>query len=468
MKARIVVCCSVIASLLAPWVPVEAAARVSKVPQPQLPDIEQTVVFYDALDFKQKGSFTFAAPKQGLSMALTDFGLDGKDELVVGSGKGEAPEVLFLRTDGSELKRLSVYTHYYRGGVNVAVGDIDGNGSKEVITGTRDGGGPHVRIFLFSGELASEWFAYPASTRTGVSIAAGDVNKQYDGDEVITAPGEGEPALLRVFTSRGQLLNEWYPFGEDYIGGLNISVTPNGWILASRAFGASPMVRAYDAAGSLQSEFLAYFEQFAGGVQSVSFMHGWQSVVLTVPGMTGGPHVRAFSLDGSPLNPGFMALDGKVKAGLTMAAGDVDGDGRTDIAVAVREIPQGPTNAVKTIFIDLSEQRLWTYERGKMVKTYLISSGTAKFPTPTGDYSVSLKREKTRMSWFYGPDNPDNYDLKDVPWVLTFKAPFNIHGAYWHNNFGQRMSHGCVNMSVSDSKEVYEWADVGTAVFIQQ
>ncbi len=448
--------------------PLFAAVDASALPQPDLAQLSQSVAFYDAVDFSPKGSFTFARPKAGLSMALADFGTDGKDELVVGSGRGEAPELIFLRADGSEMKRFAAYTPAYRGGVNVASADLNGDGFNDVVTGTRQGGGPHVRAFSFRGDLLSQWFAYDAASRAGVSVAAGELSALHAGAEVVTAPGEGEPALVRVFSSRGELLAEWYPFGETFTGGAHLSVTPNGWVLVGRAFGASPLVRAYDAAGSLQSEFLAYYEGFAGGVQPAAYEKDGRVNLVTVPGFSGGPHVRAFALDGTPLSPGFMALDGTVQAGLTMSVGDIDADGRPDLAVAIADIPRGPAHGMKTIFIDLSEQRLWTYERGTMVKTYLISSGTRKFPTPTGVYAVSLKREKTRMSWFYGPDNPDNYDLSDVPWVLTFKAPYNIHGAYWHNNFGQRMSHGCINMSVAQAKEVYEWADMSTAVVIQE
>ena len=70
------------------------------------------------------------------------------------------------------------------------------------------------------------------------------------------------------------------------------------------------------------------------------------------------------------------------------------------------------------------------------------------------------------MTWNYGLNNPDNYDLPNVPNIMPFYGSYTIHGAYWHNNFGRRMSHGCVNLSVKDSKWMYDWSDVGLPVHI--
>jgi len=189
--------------------------------------------------------------------------------------------------------------------------------------------------------------------------------------------------------------------------------------------------------------------------------------VLTAPGYSGGPHIRNFGGAGRALSPGFMAFDGVYKSGIVIASGDIDGDSVQELAVAMQTIPSAPDGSIKSILVDLSEQKMYTYFRGGLENEYWISSGLAKFPTPTGDFVVNRKREKTRMSWFYGPDNPDNYDLEDVPSVLTFLAPYNIHGAYWHNNFGTPMSHGCINMSIPDAAELFAWADLGTNIVIQ-
>ena len=71
-----------------------------------------------------------------------------------------------------------------------------------------------------------------------------------------------------------------------------------------------------------------------------------------------------------------------------------------------------------------------------------------------------------------GGSGADAYDLPNVPYVMYFYQDYGLHGAYWHNNFGHPMSHGCVNERIVDAKALYEWADgpsgdqPGTAVSV--
>jgi lipoprotein-anchoring transpeptidase ErfK/SrfK len=61
------------------------------------------------------------------------------------------------------------------------------------------------------------------------------------------------------------------------------------------------------------------------------------------------------------------------------------------------------------------------------------------------------------------------YDLPGVPWDLYFTAEGAvIHGAYWHDKFGQPWSHGCVNLSPQNAKKLYLWADIGTTVIVRK
>lgn len=116
------------------------------------------------------------------------------------------------------------------------------------------------------------------------------------------------------------------------------------------------------------------------------------------------------------------------------------------------------------IEINLTQQRLYGWEGGRQVFNYLVSTGLwAK--TPTGNYNVWIKLKSTTMK---GGSKAlgTYYYLTKVPCVMYFYRGYGIHGAYWHNNFGHPMSHGCVNMRSNEACEVFNWASVGTRVNI--
>jgi len=108
--------------------------------------------------------------------------------------------------------------------------------------------------------------------------------------------------------------------------------------------------------------------------------------------------------------------------------------------------------------INLSEQTLYAFEGNKLVNQFLVSTGLTG-PTPTGEFSVYAKDRSTLM------DGPGYY-LPNVEWVSWFSGDYSIHGTYWHNNFGNPMSHGCVNASNGDAEWLFGWDEVGTPVYI--
>lgn len=109
------------------------------------------------------------------------------------------------------------------------------------------------------------------------------------------------------------------------------------------------------------------------------------------------------------------------------------------------------------IDVDLSNQRLVAYEGETPVYWVRVSTGLPGTPTVTGQYRIYVKYPAQTMS---GP----GYYLPDVPYVMYFYQGYGIHGTYWHNNFGQPMSHGCVNTPTPDAQWLYDWASVGTLV----
>ncbi len=116
----------------------------------------------------------------------------------------------------------------------------------------------------------------------------------------------------------------------------------------------------------------------------------------------------------------------------------------------------GPSSG-KWIDINLSQQRITAYVGQTPVYSAIVSTGTWRTPTVVGTYSIYVKYRYTPMS---GP----GYYLPNVPHTMYFYRGYAIHGAYWHNNFGTPMSHGCVNLSLSDAAWFYNWASVGTKV----
>lgn len=109
----------------------------------------------------------------------------------------------------------------------------------------------------------------------------------------------------------------------------------------------------------------------------------------------------------------------------------------------------------KHIYVDLSTQILYAYEGTSKVFQTFVSTGRWG-RTPAGNFHIWHKVRSTRMS---GGTGADAYDLPNVPFVMFFYGDFGLHGAYWHNNFGHTMSHGCINMRQIDAETIFNWSD---------
>jgi len=107
------------------------------------------------------------------------------------------------------------------------------------------------------------------------------------------------------------------------------------------------------------------------------------------------------------------------------------------------------------VAVDLFEQTLIAYEDDIPVFATLISSGLPQWSTNEGIFQIWARLDRDAMSGATGA--PDAYALQDVPWTMYFDNDISLHGTYWHDDFGYRRSHGCVNLSISDARWVYEW-----------
>ena len=119
----------------------------------------------------------------------------------------------------------------------------------------------------------------------------------------------------------------------------------------------------------------------------------------------------------------------------------------------------GTTNSAgeeKWIEVSLSEQHVRAWEGNKVVMEFPISSGKWA-PTPKGTFYIWYK---TRFQKMEGGKKEwgTYYNLPNVPNNMFFYQGYALHGAYWHNNFGHPMSHGCVNEPLDKAQQIFDWA----------
>lgn len=123
----------------------------------------------------------------------------------------------------------------------------------------------------------------------------------------------------------------------------------------------------------------------------------------------------------------------------------------------------------KRIVVDLSTQMLYAYDGDKLFMEQSISTGLELTPTPSGTFSVFKKTPSRYMQGPIPEVSDQYYDLPGVPWDLYFtEGGAVIHGAYWHDKFGEEWSHGCVNLPYNKAKELYLWAEVNTKVTVKR
>jgi len=154
---------------------------------------------------------------KGINFVIADFENDGYFEIITGTMRGYAPLVkIFNHLGEAQGNGFYAYAKNYLGGVNVAVGDTTGNGDKEIITGAGYMGGPLVRIFDKNGKLLSGgFFAYAKTFKGGVNVACGDIDGNGI-DEIVTGAGYGGSSHVRIFNSKFQPINPgFFAFGTD-------------------------------------------------------------------------------------------------------------------------------------------------------------------------------------------------------------------------------------------------------------
>lgn len=242
----------------------------------------------------------------GLSLAAGDFTGNGNQDIVVAPVKDMEANVKVFNSDGVMLSNFLAYPYTYKGGVNIATADIDGDGKAEIVTAPKAGFEPMVKIFEQNGKLVRSFLAYPKTFKGGVSIAVGDVRDDKK-NEIVTAPGKGGIPQIKIFSNQGILLNDFMVAARNENFGFNLALGDldgnprrlQSEIIISRQSGA-PIIGAYDFRGAKRRQWSAYSSPFSGNVNviAVDLNRDGFTDIITIPVSGGGPHVRVFNYRG--------------------------------------------------------------------------------------------------------------------------------------------------------------------------
>lgn len=263
-----------------------------------------------------------------------------------GPGPGHLPVVkaTVAGPNGNKTFSFMAYQNNYSGGVRVAVGDVNGDGFTDIITGT--GGSPaHIKVFDGArlgekGALVMSLNAFPGSTRTGVFVAAGDING--DGRaEIIVATDAGAGPVVRVFNGKtGALLASFDAFGPSFTGGVSVAagdVNGDGRDDIIVGAGVNGHVKVFNGPTGAEIRSFLAFPGFNGGVSvgagDLNYDGVADLVVGAGPGAPGG-HVKVFDGRTGQEMLSFFAFDPNFLGGVRVAVGDVDGDKVVDIITA--------------------------------------------------------------------------------------------------------------------------------------
>jgi len=281
-----------------------------------------------------------AAFAGGVSVACADIDGDGSADIITGAGPGGSPHVrAFSIVNGvAELASFYAYDPAFGGGVSVAAADVNGDGLAEIVTGPGPGVGPQVNVFTVQGSAASAliaFFAYDPAFIGGVNVASGDL----DGDglaDIVTSAGPGGGPHVRGFSLATGLPTElasFYAYDPAFPGGVSLSVADldnDGLadIVTGAGPGGGPHIRGFSLASGVPAElasFYAYDPAFAGGINvAATDMDGDGLIdIVTALGSGGQPLVTSFSLvNGTMLElSSFLAYAGPFGGGVHIGAG---------------------------------------------------------------------------------------------------------------------------------------------------
>ncbi len=240
--------------------------------------------------------------------------------LVFSASKG-GPHVRIFDRNFQLVSQFFAYEKTFRGGVQVAVADMDGDGVEDIITSPGQGRKPELRIFDMHGRLKSEFRAYDANYRGGLEVHVGDFNGDKRNDILVT-PLAGRGGDIRIYSDTGELFNQFYAYPGEMekaitiaVGDLDADGTPE---IATVLTGNGDVMKVFTSYGWFIGSFSLYGRTMKGmNIRIGKIGDGAKPEIIVTPREKSGAHVLVLNADGKKIGQ-FFALPKNWRGGLNL------------------------------------------------------------------------------------------------------------------------------------------------------
>ncbi len=257
---------------------------------------------------------------------------DGYDEIILAAGANQIPEIKILDRKGKLLSKFLAADKNFRGGLSLAVSDMDGNGYADILVAQASKGSSEIKIFDYKGRIQKSFFAVSKNWRGGLNLAVGDIDGRGD-QEVAVSYGAGQEPRILLFSSDYKLIGNFLAYEKKFKGGVNIVISNiNGRadhnkseIIVSPGKGREPQLKIFDNRGNLKKQFLAYGKNWQGGfnINAGDINNDGISEIITGAYPGAAPHIRIFNNNGTLLES-FYAYEESFNGGVNIGIMNID------------------------------------------------------------------------------------------------------------------------------------------------